>query len=243
MATDLYLLGSGIRGSLQLTVETIQALSVCHTAYVLHDDLCVHEEVKEHCHKVVDLAELYEGEFERKNVYQRISETVIEAAMATSGVAFVCHGHPLFLVSASELMLKQARNKGLTARALPAVSSLDTILCDLGLDIIYNVQLFDATVLLTESFSLNNRVPVLVFNLASCMDDNVVKEAPKQDVLSPLVEFLSQSYPAKHNCKILYSASQILDRSEILDITIAELDTSSQLELWRRPTLYVPETI
>ena len=159
MTTDLYLLGCGIRGPLQLTTETIQALSICHTAFLLHDDLSVHQAIRKYCETVHDLAEAYDGIVLRKQVYQRISDTVVSAAAKKPGVAFASHGHPLFLVSASEYMLYSARERGLRVQVLPAVSCLDTILCDLGIDLCYGLQIFDATTLLEEQHSPNTRVP------------------------------------------------------------------------------------
>ncbi len=97
----IFLLGTGIRGAIQFTDETIQALSVCRTAIVLHDDLTVHAAIRKYCPSVIDAAPLYAGVRRRPDAYRAMSRHVIAAARRNPPVAFVAHGHPLFLVSAA----------------------------------------------------------------------------------------------------------------------------------------------
>src|SRR5262245_28553457 len=114
MSVSLYLLGSGIRGTLQMSRETIQALSSCRVVYILHDDLMVHEYVRSLGPEVIDLASLYNGALQRSTVYRQISEQLVADAKRAPGVAFLVHGHPLFLVSATEYTLELARASGVT---------------------------------------------------------------------------------------------------------------------------------
>src|SRR5471032_755910 len=131
--TDLYVLGSGIHGTVQLSLETVQALKTCKRVYVLHDDTLVLEDIKQYCRETVDLFSMYKDETEkRREIYLAIAERIVNDLSDTGGpMAFLVHGHPLFLVSASEYLIHLARSKGFSARAVPAVSSFDTLLCDL----------------------------------------------------------------------------------------------------------------
>jgi siroheme synthase len=236
-STDLYLLGSGIRGPLQLTRETVQALGACRAAFVLHDDPAVHEEVARYCPIVHDVADAYKDAADRVEAYGRIAALVVEEAAGYPTVAFVAHGHPLFLVSASELILDQARDRGLVARVLPAVSSLDTILCDLAADLGYAMQIYDATHLVESKFSLDPRVPTLIFNLASFDTRAVVGGEPDPVVLAPLVAFLTAHYPVDHPCEVIYSATSVVDRPARDTVPLESLSVRFPGELWRRPTL------
>lgn len=237
---DLYLLGSGIKGNLQFSVESIQALQVCRVAYVLHDDLAVHSFIRKHCADVRDLIHIYKEHSERKEVYRSIAELLIAESKSGPGVAFVVHGHPLFLVSATDYLLELSERHEIKIRVLPAVSSFDTILCDLGFDYGYGLQILEATTMINRRWKPNPSIPALVFQLATVMNPLVTREAPPPLVLKPLVEHLSSSYPSTHKCTIVYSATHVLEQSTLVDIPLGDLHKSNQIELWRRPTLYVP---
>lgn len=241
MPSDVYLLGSGIRGTLQVTRETEQALSVCARVYVLHADAAILDYASKFCGDVRDVAHLYEGQVVRRDVYEAIADLLVgDVRSGTRPVGFLVHGHPLFLVSAAEYTLEQARAAGLQAVALPAVSSFDTILCDLEIDYGYALQMFDSTTLLELQAPLNPRVPLLIFQLATTLNPSVVRVDPGAQLLEPLAAFLRGTYPATHPCQIVYSSAQVFESSELLTIRLEELPTSSLVELWRRPTLYVP---
>lgn len=238
-ATSIYLLGSGIKGSLHLTVETIQALKACKRVFVLHADQGVLDAVREYCPEVTDVAALYEGKAIRHEVYREISVQLVEAARESAPVAFLVHGHPLFLVSATEYTLELAEQHDLRVSVLPAVSSFDTLLCDLRIDYGYGVQIFDTTTLLKGGWQPNPEVPLLLFQLTSTLNDRVITGEPSEQILGPLVELLAPLYGPDHEVQVVWSSAHALEPSSITATTIGQL-TSAQLELWRRPTLYVP---
>jgi uncharacterized protein YabN with tetrapyrrole methylase and pyrophosphatase domain len=236
---DIYLLGSGIYGSLQFSLETIQALRASRAAFVLHDDLMVHEQIRQWCADVRDLADLYKGETVRAQVYRRISELLVEEATKEPSVAFVVHGHPLFLVSATEYTMELASAQNLRVRMLPAISSFDTLLCDLGIDYGYGLQLFDATTMIRSGWQPNPHIPMLIFQLATILDDKIVFE-PDKTALRTLSEYLSPIYPQDHLCTVVHSGTHILEPSSKVVVKLGKLARSTKIELWKRPTLYVP---
>lgn len=238
--THIYLLGSGIRGALQLTQETIQALRSSRVAFVLHDDLMVLDAVREHCPDVRDLADEYSRGGVRADVYRRISEILVAEAGRGPGVAFLVHGHPLFLVSATELTLSLARSNGYRVEMLAAVSSFDTLLCDLEVDYGYALQMFDATTLLQHKWTPNPAIPLLIFQVATTLNANIVNDEPGADVLRPLIDRLRMVYPPDHVCTVVHSAAHLLESSTKQKIPLGKLCDDPGIELWKRPTLYVP---
>ncbi len=238
--THLYLLGAGIRGTLQISRETVQALQSCRRVYILHDDLMVHDFVRGLGREVVDLAELYEQFDVRSLIYRRISEILVEDARTAPGVAFLVHGHPLFLVSATEYTLELARAAGLTVEMLAAVSSFDTLLCDLEVDYGYGLQMFDATTLLQHDWRPNPLVPMLVFQLTTTLEAGVVRGDPDGAVLQPLIDRLLEVYPPEHECVLVHSGAHLLEGSHKRVSPLGALPQAPTLELWKRPTLYVP---
>jgi uncharacterized protein YabN with tetrapyrrole methylase and pyrophosphatase domain len=233
------LLGSGIKGALHFTVETVQALRACRRVFVLHSDQSAIESVREHCAQVEDLAPLYDGQTLRDDVYHEISRRLVESAFDSAPVAFLVHGHPLFLVSATEYTLELAEHHDLRVSVLPAVSSFDTLLCDLRIDYGYGVQIFDTTTLLEAGWTPNPQVPLLLFQLASTLNRTVISGDPDQEALRPLIDLLAPLYGADHRVQVVWSSAHILEASSITELPLRDLATTD-LELWRRPTLYVP---
>ncbi|MEV6923931.1 SAM-dependent methyltransferase [Dactylosporangium sp. NPDC051485] len=239
MTTDIYLLGSGIRGSLHFTNETVQALRTCTSVHVLHPDGMVLDYVRQQCADVRDLAHLYDGQDVRQDVYTAIANLLVEEAERRSPVAFLVHGHPLFLVSAAEYTLSLAKQRGLVTAVLPAVSSFDTLLCDLGIDYGYGVQIYDSTSLLNHGWQPNAAVPLLIFQLATTCNPLVVNTTPTGVALKPLVEFLAPIYGENHVVKIVHSGAFLVEPTETIDLPLSAL-VSDEIDLERRPTLYVP---
>lgn len=237
--TSIYLLGSGIKSALHFTTETVQALRACRRVFVLNADRGLLDSVREHCSDVEDLAALYADRTVRDDVYHDISHHLIEAALDAAPIAFVVHGHPLFLVSATEYTLDLAERHNLRVSVLPAVSSFDTLLCDLGIDYGYGVQIFDTTTLLKAGWSPNPQVPLLLFQLASTLNRTVITGDPDQESLRPLIDLLEPLYGKDHLVQVVWSSAHLLETSSITELPVCDL-TTAELELWRRPTLYVP---
>ncbi len=123
------------------------------------------------------------------------------------------------------------------------MSSFDTILCDLGLDLAYGVQIFDVTTMVRQEWCPNPRIPALLFQLTTFMDDNVVRDTPTPERLTRLVDWLKPVYPATHRCLVVHSAAHLLERSTLTEIALADLcrmESADVLRLVDSPTLYVP---
>jgi len=238
VAADLYLLGSGIRGTLQMTEETRQALSVSRVIYVLHNDELVHKELARFA-EVRSFADLYDGATHRPDVYREMSQVLVEEAAKGPGVAFVVHGHPLFLVSATEYTIELAESRGLRVSLIPGVSSFDTLLCDLGIDLGYALQMYDASTLIQGAYTLDPRVPTLVFQLATTLNASVTRGEVDAAVLQPLVDYLVRYFPEEHPCTVVHSGATLLERTEKVETTLGLL-ASSPVDLRFRPTMFIP---
>ena len=237
--TSIYLLGSGIRGTLHLTAETVQALRACREVHVLHADEDVAQFVRDLGVETTDLAALYEGETVRDDVYRKVSRGLIDSALAGTGpVALLVHGNPLFLVSATEYTLELAEEHDLRVTVLPALSSFDTLLCDLKLDYGYALQMYDTTTLLTSGWAPNPHVPLLLFQLSSTLNRAVIPGDPPVDGLLRLQEFLVPIYGHDHEVDLVHSAAHALESSSIARFPLGALTSSAQ-DLWGRPTLHV----
>jgi hypothetical protein len=188
---------------------------------------------------VVDAATYYDDGMLRHDIYAMIATEIIALASVNPPVALIVHGHPLFLVSAAELLIEQAKDRGLRAVAVPAVSSFDVIMCVLGKDLAYGVQLFDASSFLINGWEVSPKCPSLFFQIATTLNPAVVRE-PDTHALAPLQRALLARFPPDHKCAAIYVPTSFLDEPVIHWLRLEAL-LDDDLELWRRPTLYVPE--
>jgi Tetrapyrrole (Corrin/Porphyrin) Methylases/Phytanoyl-CoA dioxygenase (PhyH) len=237
---QIYVLGTGIRACVQVTAETQQALACCNSAVVVHDDLAVLDFVRSYVTDVTDAATLYRAGEDRSEAYRRIADVVVTLGVKHPPTALVVHGHPLFLVSAAEYVFERAQLLGLRTVALPAVSSFDTMLCDLGFDPCYALQLFDATTMLRLGIRPNTALPLFIFQLATTLQSRVCYDRPGRSMLIPLCEHLMQVYPPAHLCRLVHSGATLLERAAISTVTLESLVEDCAIPLWLRPSLYVP---
>lgn len=239
--TNLYVLGSGIYSGLHLSTETVQALRACQTVFLLHDDQMVFDVIKEFCPDVRDLLDLYQDtDKERRQIYIEVANRVVTECKTGKTVALMVHGNPMFLVSACEYTIEFAREHGLIAKTLPAISSFDTILCDLEIDLGYGVQIFDPESMIANNWIPNPKVPLLLFQLAQFRNPFIIKVPPKSLSLTPLSEWLRQFYPPDHQCTLVHSGTHILESGTKLNVSLKDMCHREDLELENRPTLYVP---
>lgn len=240
----IYLLGAGIYSSLQLTIETIQAIKTCDEIYVLHDDPIVLDEIEKLNSNVIDCISFYRnrGNTKRYLIYDEIATEIIDKANDSDlTIGFIMHGHPLFLVSASEKILEKAEEKNILAITLPAISSFDTLLVDLKIDFGYAVQMYDVNFFYSNKIFVNTNTPLILFQITTFQNPNVINIEPKLEILKPLMDRLMEIYPVNHEIFIIHSASHIFEKKTLIKTTLNDFFNLKNIELWTRPTIYIPE--
>jgi uncharacterized protein YabN with tetrapyrrole methylase and pyrophosphatase domain len=221
-------------------MEACQILRACKHAYCLIDDLQTLDYLRTLCPNVVDLIYLYEPATSRPATYDKIAQVLVDAAMTDGPAALVTHGHPLFLVSASERILERAAHAGIDVQIIAGVSSFDTLISDLRIDLGYGFQAFDATTLILEDCPINTKLPCIIFQAANTMHLDPQFEAPTPAaVLAPLIEKLRKHYAGDHEISFVHSATRLLEQSEILSMKLSDDPSLETVELWKRPTIYI----
>jgi hypothetical protein len=77
---------------------------------------------------------LYAADKDRRRTYDEMAEVFVEPARRGARVCAVLYGHPGVFGLPAHLAVERARAEGIPARMLPAVSSLDCLFADLGID-------------------------------------------------------------------------------------------------------------
>lgn len=239
----LFIVGAGVRSGLHLTLEAQQVLSSCDIIFALHDDQLFIERLRRYCCDVRSFEDLYEESqhLERSEIYRLVAKRIVSSARDASRTAFVAFGHPGFLISASHYTGELATAEGVDVVVLPGVSTFDTLLCDLGEDLGYGVQIFCAENLVENKFTLDPRVPLLLFQLTQFRNRYLITSTPAPEDLRPIVTYLSTYYPADHKCKLVVSATNVLERELIVGCSIRDIADRADLPWDLRPTLFVPQ--
>lgn len=184
-----------------------------------------------------------EGLYWTGETYEEVHEKLVEQALQEvrngPGVALVTYGHPLIFDSVSLKLLSLARKRGMSVNVVPAVSCVDTVCIDLGIDYSNGLQLFDADDLVDRSLPMNSRLETLVLHLGNFETLRTEREfcwSPGH--FQPLVEHLGNFYSLNHRAVIVFS-SDGEDPSILIRTQIGKID-SHRRQIFPGCTLYLP---
>jgi len=240
---DIGIVGTGIVGSHQLTREAIEVIRRSNHTFVVASGYGVVDYIRTLCPSVTDLSDLYEPGQSRLPTYHRMAAVVVAAAMAEPPVCLASYGHPWVYCLPTTLITKAAPLLGLHVEVFAGVSSLDTLLVDLGADIAFSgLQMYEATDLLLRRRPLQPDVACIIWQPTVAGDPTTPDHPYPAAQFTPLSDHLLRFYPADHEVKLVTSKNHPLLESRIEAFPLGRL--ASVLE--GAPgvgTLYVPPLI
>jgi uncharacterized protein YabN with tetrapyrrole methylase and pyrophosphatase domain len=152
------------------------------------------------------LASAYSQGVRRADIYARIAEEIVRSVRAGRRVCVAFYGHPGFLSRPAHLALARARSEGFPARMLPAVSALDCLVADLGIDPADDgLQAYEATDFLLRARRPDTSTALVLLQL-SVIGAEVWADEVDVSRLPVLVEVLEELYGPDHEV-VLYEAS------------------------------------
>src|SRR6185295_18400479 len=118
---------------------------------------------------------------------------------------FAVEGHPVIYNTPVGLVRKEAETQGWLVTVHPAISSLDTILNDLGLRMEdRGLQIVDAGRMLMRRTTLNPEMDCLLMQMAACEEPGFVPvrgQTPR--MFEGLRSWLGRFYPPSHPLHII----------------------------------------
>jgi uncharacterized protein YabN with tetrapyrrole methylase and pyrophosphatase domain len=148
----------------------------------------------------------YEPGKERRHIYAAISDEIVARVRTGIDLCAVFYGHPGVFAWAGHDAIGRLRAEGFRARMLPAVSSMDCLVADLGLDPAPNgCQSYEATDFLVRRRTIDTGALLILWQIGFIGAWHY-EPVPSMRALPLLVERLLQLYPADHET-ILYEAS------------------------------------
>jgi precorrin-6B methylase 1 len=179
---------------------------------------------------------LYGDDKRRIETYREMVARTLECVRADLKVCMVFYGHPGIFVYPSHEAIKQARAEGYRAVMLPAVSSLDCLFADLGIDPASGCQMIEATDLLIRERRIDTSFNLIIWQAGAVGDLGFRFKGFDGRNVPVLQEVLASIYGDDHECTV-YEASQysvcdpLIRRIRVRDIASAGLTGISTIHL------------
>ena len=235
---SLVVVGSGIKSVGHLTIEA--------QGWIKHSDVvlyCVADPatevwIKENSKHSVDLYQFYGNDKRRLDTYIDMADEMMKFVRQRKDVCGVFYGHPGVFVYPSHRAVQIARQEGYRAAILPAISALDCLYADCGVDpSSKGSQTIEATDLLLRKRRLTTDGHVVVWQIGCVGDLGFNFGGYDNRNLDLLVDYLETFYKPDHEV-IHYQGSQypmcpsVVERMRLDDLRKAPVTGIS--------TLYIP---
>lgn len=227
----LVIIGSGIRAISQFTFEAEAYIDWADAVFYCVADPATDQWIRNKKKDATDLYTLYDNGKHREITYIQMAERMLEPLRQGFNVVGIFYGHPGIFVSPSHRAIAIARQEGHDAFMLPAVSAIDCLSADLGVDPSRGgCQIVEATDLLLRRRPLLVDSHVILLQVGSVADAGFNFSGFPNDHLPSLVRYLQDAYE-EHYEIIHYVASQfvfcepVIERyplSQLYDPTVAK---------------------
>jgi hypothetical protein len=238
--TDIYLLGCGQHFPGHVTPDTFDALRKCITVFCLlrEDDIdTLPPDIASRCESVWHH---YRADRPRYENYIEVANLIVETATTEKPVGWFTLGNPRVLDSVSELLIAGAQERNLSVKPLPAISSIDTVLMDVGYDPGRGVLVVEATALVANKTIINPTVAALIFQpgVFGTRNPRLTKDAPKPR-LDALRDHLLNTYASDHKLAYVTSSPHIEENADVAWMTVASM-VNAGTEALSNSTLFIP---
>jgi precorrin-2 methylase len=178
------------------------------------------------------------GEGKRRRItYDEMVESILRHVREEKTVCAAFYGHPGVFVYPSHRAIELARKEGFSAKMLPAVSCIDCLFSDLGVDPSRGCQIFEASDLMLRKRALDTTCHVIILQVAALGDLAFSFRGYSERHTPTLGQHLSQYYSADFKIKS-YDASQFsITDSVIREMTVGDLLLADTKGI---STLYIP---
>ena len=142
----------------------------------------------------------------RRDTYAEMVDELLSPVRAGREVCAAFYGHPGVFVHPGHEAVRRARAEGHRARMLPAVSALDCLVADLGIDpAATGLQSYEATDFLVHRRPVDEAATLVLWQIG-VVGELGYASAPRRENLALLVDRLARAYPRGHEV-IVYEAS------------------------------------
>jgi uncharacterized protein YabN with tetrapyrrole methylase and pyrophosphatase domain len=153
----LIVVGTGYGGSGRITPETRASIEGADAVFYLVSDPITASWIRDTNANARSLHDCYSEGRGGKEACDEMVTRILQPLNDGARVCAAFYGHPSIFVAPAREVVKQARALGYPARLLPAISALDCLYADLGVDPgVRGMQIYEST-----DFVVNRRTPDL----------------------------------------------------------------------------------
>jgi uncharacterized protein YabN with tetrapyrrole methylase and pyrophosphatase domain len=207
-----------------LTVETSHVLATCTRIFTLvREPPAVWLPSGAVDIPVINIFDMYAEGALRTDNYERVANHIIRALDETEVVGYVTYGNPFVYDSVSQHLARHAERLAIPFRVVAAISSIDTLLCDLRADMAPGIQIYEASWLVAAQIPLNVTAPAILVQLGTFGSFRAhYRDQQSIQPLTALSEYLCSLYPPSHGVVLVRSRDR-MQASEIRRMALAQL--------------------
>lgn len=239
----VFVIGAGIRGKKQLTLEAIARLrNVGNVLFFPCESITYDWLVNDLClTRVESLEKQYQDKGIDQENYSRITNRVLQSCHEFNEIAVLVPGHPRVGVSWIH-NLEKAHIKGeINLKIIDGISSIDTMISDLGRDPLeHGSIIIDANRMLLYRLKIDPRIDHYVYHVCSVGTTQTNMSNPSfQNKLDLLKNILLEYFPKDHQVKFVQSGTVTMEGASILTFPLEKLD-EMVYHVTFGTTLYIP---
>jgi uncharacterized protein YabN with tetrapyrrole methylase and pyrophosphatase domain len=235
------IVGAGILSPEQITREGDCALRASDLIFYLLDlHSCLRKYLRSLGPELVDLDSIYREGRRDTDVYDDITRLVVFAAAVRRRTTLLVPGHPAIYVTVTRQIEERGRAMGIETVVLPGVSSIDTMILQLGLEIgERGVQIYESNRFIYNGIVPDRRVPLFLLQPGTVGSSLLThRSASKPKRFDALRLALLQFYPPKHPCVVLTSQSTVARPARNATVRLSQLGIRSVFD--HDTSLFVP---
>lgn len=240
--TEVYIVGLGLRIPEHVTGEAREALSQCSRIYAIvqeRPDLWLNSSDPNRT-EVINLLSLYTENAVRKDNYDRATETILSAAKDSGPIGYVTYGNPMAYDSVAQSLVLRGKELGLRIKVLPGISSIDTLLCDLGLDLAPGIQICEASWMVAAGIIPQPSYALLLVQIGMFGSLRThYQTLPNPKSLDSLSAYLIRFYPRTHSVFLVRSAGGRESVARIREVQLGKI-SEVEVECILNASLFVP---
>ncbi len=238
----LFIIGLGVNIPDHTTVEASRCMQACRRIYSIVQEspaIWLPEYVGPKP-QVVNVMDMYRDGVLRTDNYERAAKTIIDALTETSPVGYVTYGNPLVYDSVAQSLVRYAVQAEIPFRVVAGLSSIDTLLCDLRVDMAPGLQIYEASWLVAAGIELRTDTAAILLQIGAFGSLLAhYHTLPEPASLSGLVSYLGQFYAHSHRCFLVRSSSMRDRLSNVREVEIGNLCKLLTQDI-QNASMYVP---
>jgi uncharacterized protein YabN with tetrapyrrole methylase and pyrophosphatase domain len=234
---SLTIVGTGIAAGSHLTTESREALERADLVLFLVAEPVAATWLSTLNPRNRSLSRHYRLGAPREEIYASIVDEILDELRAGRNLCVAFYGHPAVFVRPAHDAVRRAVEEGFEARMLPALSALDCLFADLGVDPAdTGLQSYEATEFLMHGRTPDPSAALVLWQMSVIGQERAIAD-PGGRGLSILADYLGGWYPADHEV-VLYEASPYpIAAAAIQRLPLVELGEAQPSAM---TTLYVP---